>query len=99
MKISFVGLGKLGLPCAVAAALKGHDVMGYDVAPDRMSKKPHVHRETGPDGHAPFHLCLERSNLQFGSLDEILAHGEICFITVQTPHGPEYEGVTRLPRN
>lgn len=32
MKISFIGLGKLGLPCAEVVAQKGHDVTGYDVA-------------------------------------------------------------------
>ena len=32
MKIGFIGIGKLGLPCAEAIALKGHDVKGYDVA-------------------------------------------------------------------
>ena len=31
MKISFLGLGKLGLPCAEAVAQKDHDVTGYDV--------------------------------------------------------------------
>lgn len=31
MKIGFIGIGKLGLPCAEAMASKGHDVVGYDV--------------------------------------------------------------------
>jgi UDPglucose 6-dehydrogenase len=31
MKIGFIGLGKLGLPCAEAIASKGHDVSGYDI--------------------------------------------------------------------
>jgi|TARA_A100001388_G_scaffold276682_1_gene265066 UDPglucose 6-dehydrogenase len=31
VKISFIGLGKLGLPCAEAVAQKGHTVSGYDV--------------------------------------------------------------------
>lgn len=31
MKIGFIGLGKLGLPCAEAMANKGHTVNGYDV--------------------------------------------------------------------
>ena len=31
MKIGFIGLGKLGLPCAEAIAKKGHDVSGYDI--------------------------------------------------------------------
>jgi UDPglucose 6-dehydrogenase len=31
MRIGFIGLGKLGLPCAEAILKKGHDVSGYDV--------------------------------------------------------------------
>ena len=31
MNIGFIGLGKLGLPCAEAIAKKGHSVSGYDV--------------------------------------------------------------------
>lgn len=31
MKVGFIGIGKLGLPCAEAIAQKGHYVEGYDV--------------------------------------------------------------------
>lgn len=31
MKIGFIGIGKLGMPCAEAIAQKGHDVKGYDI--------------------------------------------------------------------
>lgn len=31
MKIGFIGIGKLGMPCAETVASKGHDVTGYDV--------------------------------------------------------------------
>jgi len=31
MKIGFIGLGKLGMPCAEEMAKKGHDVFGYDI--------------------------------------------------------------------
>ena len=34
MKIGFVGLGKLGLPVALAINSKGHDVCGYDINPE-----------------------------------------------------------------
>jgi UDPglucose 6-dehydrogenase len=97
MKIGFVGLGKLGLPCAVATAMKGHDVMGYDIAPGLMNTHPRPYRETGPDAKEPFNFYLEKSSIRFGSLEEVLAHGEIIFVAVQTPHEPRYEGVTRLP--
>ena len=33
MKIGFLGLGKLGLPCALAIESKGHDVFGHDSNP------------------------------------------------------------------
>ena len=29
--------------------------------------------------------------------DEVVAHSEIIFVAVQTPHEARYEGVTRLP--
>ena len=32
MEIGFIGVGKLGMPCAEAIAQKGHSVKGYDVA-------------------------------------------------------------------
>jgi UDPglucose 6-dehydrogenase len=32
MNIAFIGVGKLGMPCAEAIASKGHNVTGYDVA-------------------------------------------------------------------
>ena len=31
MKIGFIGVGKLGMPCAEAVAQEGHDVVAYDV--------------------------------------------------------------------
>ena len=32
VKIGFIGIGKLGMPCAEVIASKGHNVIGYDVA-------------------------------------------------------------------
>lgn len=37
-KIGFIGLGKLGMPCAEAVASKGFDVVGYDVQSKQSSK-------------------------------------------------------------
>jgi UDP-N-acetyl-D-mannosaminuronate dehydrogenase len=36
-KIGFIGLGKLGMPCAEAIATKGFDVAGYDILPKSSS--------------------------------------------------------------
>lgn len=38
MKIGFIGIGKLGLPCAEVIAKKGNDVTGYDVANVKSDK-------------------------------------------------------------
>jgi UDPglucose 6-dehydrogenase len=97
MNVGFVGLGKLGMPVALAMSLRGHDVMGYDVEPSRMQKDSFPHREIGPNGEPTIEPLLRESSLRFGSLQEVVAHAEIIFVAVQTPHDPRYEGVTRLP--
>jgi|TARA_B100001094_G_scaffold318797_1_gene362802 UDPglucose 6-dehydrogenase len=38
VKIGFIGIGKLGLPCAEVIAEKGNDVTGYDVANVKSDK-------------------------------------------------------------
>ena len=30
--VGFIGVGKLGMPCAEAIAKKGHNVVGYDIS-------------------------------------------------------------------
>jgi UDPglucose 6-dehydrogenase len=97
MNVGFVGLGKLGMPVALVMSLNGHDVMGYDVDPARMQKDVFPHREQGPNGEPSIEPLLRSSSLRFGSLADVVAHAEIIFVAVQTPHEPRYEGVTRLP--
>ena len=38
MLIGFIGLGKLGMPCAEAVSEKGHHVYGYDILPKESTK-------------------------------------------------------------
>ena len=50
MKLSIIGLGKLGAPMAAVMAHKGHMVVGVDVNPDYVAAIQHGHapvRETG----------------------------------------------------
>lgn len=96
MRVGFIGLGKLGLPCAVGMALKGHEVKGFDINPENMTKKPRVYKETGPDGRSDFNPYLDNSTVQFDSLENVCAHAEIVFVAIQTPHDPRFEGVTRI---
>jgi len=97
-KVGFIGLGKLGLPVAACIALAGHDVMGYDINPCRMTKEPQQYQEAGPDGTGDFNDYLAKAdNLSFGSMEEVAKHSDIIFVAVQTPHESRYEGVTALP--
>jgi len=87
MYVSFIGLGKLGLPVSVAMALKGNQVLGYDLSP--ILQKEISQGKTSL--YEPF-LCEQLNKvLRDGSyrvadsLDEIIEHGVIVFVAVQTP--------------
>ena len=94
MKIGFLGLGKLGLPCALAVESRGHPVIGCDisarvVADIRARKIPY--REEGAQE------ALEKSAIEIVDILELVQSADIIFVPIQTPHEPRYEGVTRLP--
>lgn len=100
MKIGFIGLGKLGLPVATCMTMRGHDVKGYDVRAENMSKGPRPYIEAGPEGSGSFDAWLsEAERLTFGSVKEVCEHSEIIFVAVQTPHDPRYEGISHLPED
>jgi len=93
-KIGFIGLGKLGLPCALAIEKKGHKVFGYDVNPEVgkiLDNRILPYKEVDGQEH------LETHNISFLSLSEVVKESEIIFVAVQTPHEPKYEGITRIP--
>src|SRR6266568_4388743 len=98
MKVGFLGLGKLGLPCALAIDMKGHDVMGYDINPNALQKEHVQYKEAGPDGEPSIEPILKASKLRFAKdVRELVEHSEIIFVAIQTPHEERYEGTTRLP--
>lgn len=94
MRIGFVGMGKLGWPVAMAYATK-HDVVGYDISPhakEILISRKYPHREEGAQE------LLETTTLRVvDSIDDVVKHADLCFVAVQTPHGPLYEGITRMP--
>ena len=52
MNIGFLGLGKLGLPCALALDARNHTVFGYDINSDVkriLETKKLPYREEGAD--------------------------------------------------
>jgi UDPglucose 6-dehydrogenase len=91
--IGFAGLGKLGLPIALAIESKGHRVVGHDPAegPREMLRARRLaYREEGADA------LLRESRIELVPMAEMVRRSEVVFVTIQTPHEPRFEGVTRL---
>ncbi len=94
MKVGIVGLGKLGFPVAVAMALRGHEVRGYDIDPDRMKHEVGPWREAGPDGVDPIDAVVEetRGKIRFCDMRELVRESDLVFFAVQTPSDPRWDG-------
>ncbi len=89
-----MGLGKLGLPVALAVESKGHEVFGYDISQktiDNIKKKKIDYKEIWIEDHLP------NSKLEIVDIKNLVKKSEIIFVPIQTPHEPKYEGVTRIP--
>ena len=94
MKIGFLGLGKLGLPVALAVEEKGHEVAGYDISPsviEMINNRTLTYQEEGAQE------LLNKTELKLMEVPELVAFSDIIFVPIQTPHAPLYEGTTRLP--
>ncbi|MBI5240934.1 MAG: hypothetical protein HY926_10720 [Elusimicrobia bacterium] len=95
MNIGFVGLGKLGLPTALAVESRGHRVVGCDPA---ESVRRTLRDRRLPYREAGAQELLERSRIELLPLREVVNSSELVFVTIQTPHEERFEGVTRLPQ-
>ena len=94
MKIGFLGLGKLGLPCALAVESRGHEVIGCDGSDAvcaAIAARKITYREEGAQE------ALSQSRLRLVSPGALAAESDIIFVAIQTPHEPRFEGVTPLP--
>ena len=94
MNIGFIGLGKLGLPCALAIESRGHNVLGYDPSAqvqEIMDTKKIIYNEIDAQKY------LSKSKIKIVPLRQVVRHSEIIFVPIQTPHGDKYEGMTRIP--
>ncbi len=95
-KVGFIGLGKLGLPCAAALSVVGKKkIFGYDVNP-KISD--YVKSGEVPYQEARIEEFLPKANIQIlDSIEKVLIESEVIFIAVQTPHDPMYEGTVPVP--
>ena len=94
MNIGFMGLGKLGLPCALAINDKGHDIYSYDIDDNIktiLDTKELPYREEGALE------LLQNHDINYCSVKDVVKNSDIIFVPIQTPHDPYFEGVTRLP--
>jgi UDPglucose 6-dehydrogenase len=94
MNIGFIGLGKLGLPCALAVESRGHKVVGYDPSEqvkNIIDTKKLQYQEEWAQEH------LDKSKIEIKSIEEVVGESEIIFVPIQTPHGKKFEGTTRIP--
>ena len=94
MNVGFMGLGKLGLPCALAVEMRGHKVIGYDPSPsvkEILDTKKLPYKEIWAQDY------LDKSNIEIKSVKELVEHSDIVFVPIQTPHGEKFEGTTRIP--
>lgn len=94
MEVGFFGLGKLGLAAALSIESRGHRVCGFDPAPEVaaiLAARRVPYREEGVDE------ALAGSRLELVPEAEVVRRCGLVFVAIQTPHAPDYEGVTRMP--
>jgi UDPglucose 6-dehydrogenase len=89
MKLSIVGLGKLGAPMAAVMAHKGHVVVGVDVNPDYVAAIQNGHaplKETGLEEM----IQANRGRLSATTdYEEAVLATDATFIIVPTPSDPD----------
>lgn len=95
MRIGFVSAGKLALPIALAVeAYGGHEVWVTDINPQILDN---IRNKVLPYKEEVANDLIATHNLNIGTTEEVVAHSEIVFCAPQTPHAPQYEGITRVP--
>lgn len=95
MNIGFVGLGKLGLPCALAIESKGHKIYGIE---KDLSIKKVLENKLYPYKEEDISVLLTSTEIQLCSdYERVILNSEMVFVAVQTLHESLYEGITRVP--
>ena len=94
--IGFIGLGKLGLPCAAAMQVRtGLPLFGYDA---NREIKHYVEQASVPYMESRAEEFLKESNLSIlDSIHDVVMNSDVVFLAVQTPHAPEFEGTVPVP--
>lgn len=87
MKITVIGMGRLGVPYLTALAELGHNVLGLDINPETLAALQAGRcpfDEPGITHYIAKHIAA--GQLRFtDSYDEAAAHGDVFFLAVPTP--------------
>lgn len=95
--VGWIGLGKLGLTCALTLAKHGgHRIVGYDPSPRPAQI---LHGEAPPPQEEGIDALLAGTELALAHTpaDVIAATDRVVFVAVQTPHSPAYGGEQPMP--
>ena len=96
MKVGFIGLGKLGLPCAAAISVRNNiEVAGFDIDHKirgyiKDKRVPYVEKELD------HYLSLAKINFE-DSVSAVVEKSDLVFLAIQTPHDAKYEGTCPTP--
>jgi UDPglucose 6-dehydrogenase len=96
LSLGFIGLGKLGLPCASAmSVLSGKTISGYDI---NENIKGYIKTNSVPYVEEGIEDYLSKASIDFkDSIESVVMSSDIVFLAVQTPHDPMFEGISPLP--
>ncbi len=83
LRVGFVGLGKLGLPAALAIELRGKHVVAYDSNSDIVGSIQNKHVPFKED----IDKLLQTTKIEMvGSIDAVVTKSNMVFCAVQTSH-------------
>ncbi|GGV45752.1 hypothetical protein [Streptomyces spectabilis] len=96
-RIGWIGLGKLGIVCALTLAKHGgHTVTGYDPSPRPADI---LHGAAPPPQEEGIEALLAGASLTLASSASavVASTDSVVFVAVQTPHSPAYGGEQTMP--
>jgi UDPglucose 6-dehydrogenase len=93
--VGFIGLGKLGLPVALAINAFGFDVYGTDIQPEIKS---YLVSRTIPYQEIDADTLLKTHTIHWcDTMAEVISNADVIFMPIQTPHDQQYDGTELLP--